>query len=94
MVEIEIIYHWSLLPISPYLVVACMPAWSRQWYLTLCDPMAHSLPGSSVHFSSTTWEAHRVIGRCLIKVFGINELYLITDDAVFQLVMASHVTQW
>ena len=32
-----------------YLACACMHAQSLQLYLTLCDPLDHSLPGSSVH---------------------------------------------
>ena len=30
-------------------VLACVSAWLLQLRLTLCDPMDHGLPGSSVH---------------------------------------------
>ena len=41
------LYSWFLLVI--YFIYACVHAKSFQLCLTLCDPMDHSLPGSSVH---------------------------------------------
>ena len=33
----------------PPCLPACMHGQLLQWWITLCDPMDHSLPGSSVH---------------------------------------------